>query len=331
MDRTEQSVWSCPWTVGLDIKLTLRGHTHERNTQRTEDIGQLPETFVIGISGCTSSGKTTLTLLLDVVLQQALRRIVSSDGKVVPRLPAHNVVIHQDDYFIERQTRDPPPTVMMQPLWPEDRLVARMTGPDDPPILVENRDRVGSCDDEMFAEHVCGLDTAPDTNTPFSRHPLRDQDQDSPPPSLATEAALSKLSPGTLDTAVWVLRTALRDVLTRDPSKLASLTKQRVRLLNHGVPGVAKRFALVEGFTLLARDPDPNPSGHLLRGDGEARGLRSLRRIQDRLDVCLFLPVEHEEARRRRFERDEYVDVPEGRRKPGQYYKCGGYFDQVAW
>ncbi|KAI2473015.1 hypothetical protein F4781DRAFT_443364 [Annulohypoxylon bovei var. microspora] len=324
MDYTEQLIWSCYGLMELDSR--------EHSRPRLDDVTATPEeNFVIAISGCTSAGKTTLALLLDVILREAVRR-AASDDQYASDLPPHTAVIHQDAYFY-KDRQETGPTVAVQPLWPEDRLVASMAGPDDQPILVEDRDRVGSCDVELLAKHIDEPDADARAAVPNPRFLTnlqdwaRDQGEDGlEDVSPAAAAAVGELLPGTLDAAV----DAVRDALRRDADKLALATRHpRVRL-EDGIPVTACRFTIAEGFTLLARDSDLDPVGRVAPGS-EAVALRALRRVQERLDVALFLPVDREEARARRFERERYADAPEGARRPGQVWKSGGYFDQVAW
>ncbi|KAI0840765.1 hypothetical protein F5Y06DRAFT_229749 [Hypoxylon sp. FL0890] len=262
-----------------------------------------------------------------------------ASGKEDPfELPLQTDVIHQDAYFFKNptpsssssssSTSTPNPMVAIQPLWPEDSLAAQMTGPDDPPILVEDRDRVGTCDIELLATHIDEPDTETRSDVPNPRFLdilYQGQKGGSFP---AMQAALDELSPGTLDTAVDVLRKTMRDVLCQNEENLDQ-AKRHVRFDND-VPLVKRRVTVVEGFTLFARDEAQDPIGWVEPGS-EAHTLRMLRRIQDRLDVCLFLPVERSEARSRRFGRRRYRDVPLGTRKKGQYWKCMAYFDQVVW
>lgn len=53
--------------------------------------------------------------------------------------------------------------------------------------------------------------------------------------------------------------------------------------------------------------------------------------LQDKFDMKIFLPTSKEEAMKRRFEREAYVDYPKGRRHPGQMWKSEGYFEEIAW
>ncbi|KAI0152479.1 hypothetical protein F4776DRAFT_601969, partial [Hypoxylon sp. NC0597] len=329
MDYTEQLIWSCYGMMDLELKVDDHKY-EEQSIDDDEDEAQPLQNFVIAISGCSSAGKTTLALLLDVVLQKALRCMVSNNKEDPFELPLQTAVIHEDAYFFKSPTATPTPTPMVaiQPLWPEDRLVAHMTGPSDAPILVEDRDRVGTCDIELLATHIDEPDAERRSVVPNPRF-LENLYQGQKGGSLpAMEAALDELSAGTLDAAVSVLRNTMRDILGRDEEEL-DLARAHIRF-DDDVPLVARRFTVVEGFTLLARDQDQDPIGWVPPGS-EVRALRDLRRIQDRLDISLFLPVERSEARNRRFERARYKDVPEGTRKPGQYWKCHAYFDQVAW
>ncbi|KAI1142418.1 hypothetical protein F5Y05DRAFT_409563 [Hypoxylon sp. FL0543] len=296
------------------------------------------QNFVIAISGCSSAGKTTLALLLTAVLRRALRGMAVADdrdGDEPPlQLPLRTAAVHQDAYFLENPNPSSSPMVAIHPLWPEDRLAARMAGPDDddPPLLVEDRDRVGACDVGLLAAHIDERDAGARRAVPNPRflEALYEGREDGEGSFAALDAALSELPPGTLEVAVDVLRGAL----CRDGEALAR-ARRYVRVdgrssNNDGAPLVARRFTVVEGFTVLARDAERDPIGWVAPGS-EARGLRALRRVQDRLDVSLFLPVERGEARRRRFSRARYRDVPGGARRPGEYWKCGAYFDQVVW
>ncbi|XDG09443.1 hypothetical protein ABKA04_009058 [Annulohypoxylon sp. FPYF3050] len=333
MDYTEQLIWSCYGIMELDSR--------EHNRHRLDALPTKPEeNFVIGISGCTSAGKTTLALLLDVVLREAVCRLASYNRDYNPELPPHTAVIHQDAYFF-KDRKERGPLVPVKPVWPEDKLVAGMTGPDDPPVLVEDRDRVGSCDIELLAKHIDEPDESRRADVPNPRFltnlqerariqgegEMEEVERDDISPAAA--AAASELEPETLDAAVEAMRDAFQRGETESESEPM---KRAVHVDDNGVPIVPYRFTIVEGFTLFARDPDHEPIGRVSRnGDAEALALRELRHMQDRFDVALFLPVEWEEARRRRFVRERYTDVPLGKRRLGECWKSGGYFDQVAW
>lgn len=53
--------------------------------------------------------------------------------------------------------------------------------------------------------------------------------------------------------------------------------------------------------------------------------------LMQEFDIKLFLPTSKEVAKHRRMSRFPYVDFPTGGRHPGQMWKSEGYFDEVAW
>ncbi|RAL62991.1 hypothetical protein DID88_004078 [Monilinia fructigena] len=53
--------------------------------------------------------------------------------------------------------------------------------------------------------------------------------------------------------------------------------------------------------------------------------------LMEEFDVKLFLPTSKEVAKHRRLSRFPYVDFPAGGRHPGQMWKSEGYFDDVVW
>ncbi|KAB8302154.1 hypothetical protein EYC80_005602 [Monilinia laxa] len=53
--------------------------------------------------------------------------------------------------------------------------------------------------------------------------------------------------------------------------------------------------------------------------------------LMKEFDVKLFLPTSKEVAKHRRLSRFPYVDFPTGGRHPGQMWKSEGYFDDVVW
>ncbi|KAI0387790.1 hypothetical protein F5Y04DRAFT_11663 [Hypomontagnella monticulosa] len=297
MNHTDQFIEACPGTTGFNPR--PNDDEHNRNSKLADAAGEPPINFIIGISGCSSAGKTTLSLLLDVVLRKAFHGISSCP----PHKPPDVTVIHQDTYFLQHIPH--PQMVTIRPRWPEDRLVAHMAGPDDPlSIRVEDRDCVSCCDVELLTRHV-------------EEPGARPSGYDIPAPDVAPatpEVALGGLEAGTLEKVVEGLQgVILRGEGDKGDSACAS--------------AVACRVTIVEGFTLLARDTEQENTDT----GSEARNLRALRELQERLDVALFLPVNHDEARARRFRRRKYRDEPEGYRKPGEFWKCAAYFDQVAW
>ncbi|KAI1770249.1 hypothetical protein F4818DRAFT_270227 [Hypoxylon cercidicola] len=191
----------------------------------------------------------------NVVLRKALRQLTPGADSATP---PQNAVIHQDDYLIKQQQQQP---------------VSKN------PSVASDWDCIGDCDFSLLAQHIGELDAgahpatiAPDTGF---QHLLDG--------SAATAAAspFSQLSPGTLDAAVAAMRHALTDALSADEATLAD----HVRLSPHGTgaaPRVARRFVLVEGATVLARNniaAAQDPVGW------------AARRVQDRLDACLFLAL----------------------------------------
>ncbi|XXG98433.1 hypothetical protein Hte_004756 [Hypoxylon texense] len=284
----------------------LKQQHQQQQQQQPQPV--LPN-FVIGISGAPSSGKTTLSLLLDIVLKKALRQLDSPN--VRPDPPVQNAVVHQDRYFVTQQQKPPASTTESS--------------------TAEDGSCIDNCDFELLAQHIDELDAgAHPATTTTTIAPDADASQHAfaagSAPSAASSSALSRLSPGTLGTAVSALRNALADVLllsaaAADSAKpkpkpdLAARSPPHACLDAPGAaPRVARRFAVVEGATILARAATAaaqDPVGWVAPGSAEHR-LRSARRVQDRLDACLFLPLplpSEGEAARRRVERSPWGEM----------------------
>lgn len=283
----------------LDDEQPKQQHQQPQKLASTNGREPVLRNFVIGISGAPSSGKTTLSLLLDVVLEKALRQLTPDAG---PGLPPQNAVVHQDDYGVKQE--EVGQQKQKQEAAPEEdsstaAAVAAEDCCDEYRIGDYDEYSIGGCDFELLARHLDELDAG--------AHPaaiMPDQPLHSPLNELLPDAvsALRQLSPGTLKLAVTALRNALSDTLSEADEAKRDLASDDVRLGPHGTaPRVARRFAIVEGPTLLARDAAAqDPVGRVAPGS-EAHALRETRRVQDRFDACLFLPSSMPEARRRRW------------------------------
>jgi uridine kinase len=93
---------------------------------------------------------------------------------------------------------------------------------------------------------------------------------------------------------------------------------------NYGVEA-RNRIVFVEGFLLFLQTPIRYYIGN------DENTIQHQTNLLNLFDIKLFLPITKSLAKARRFSRAPYIDEPEGSREPGQMWKTEGYFKGVAW
>ncbi|KAI1763644.1 hypothetical protein GGR53DRAFT_531372 [Hypoxylon sp. FL1150] len=281
-------------------------HYQEDESGHAKDTAQADETptgshphphlhfpnFVVGISGGPSSGKTTVAVLLDMVLEMAFRQLPPDPNL---HLPPQNIVIHQDDYYVNQKQQQE-----------------------------EDWDRIKNCNFEQLVQDVvAGPDPANATTTPaeVSIYGYEYLSNGSLSKAIAalSQPFKSNYTYGTLTNAAIAMRESLTTLLLADKPRLA-LAGNHVCIDTDGyAQRIARRFTIVEGETLLARSAPRDPMGWV-RPDSVEHALRAARRVQERMDVVLFLPTTKDEARQRR------VGSAAGERA-----ETRKHFDEVTW
>lgn len=86
-------------------------------------------------------------------------------------------------------------------------------------------------------------------------------------------------------------------------------------------------FVFVEGFLLFTPPLSTENENEVQKTELQ----QAREELMGLFDVCLFLPAEKEDARKRRFERKAYVDTEKGDlREPGQMWRSEGYFEDIV-
>ncbi|EPE24239.1 P-loop containing nucleoside triphosphate hydrolase [Glarea lozoyensis ATCC 20868] len=253
------------------------------------------EVKLVGISGCSSSGKSTLAFLLSEIFNPTPQ---DSTGKRF---------LTQDDFF--RPKKDIPHTTFTDADCKFACRSATQKSGDgfysfthyNSRGVVRWRIEGPNCDGAAAVDF----------------HKLR-------------EAVASLKEFGEVSMSLELVRVKSKLGLVQDTGEVAGeATKAIPTLQSHrsqseapAMEGKAVKFAFVEGFRLFA-DPKVSPGPKALDWDRHI--------IHAKLDIPIFLPTSKEVAKTRRFSRQAYKDLPEGDRAPGHMWKSEGYFEQVLW
>ncbi|KAG9231672.1 hypothetical protein BJ875DRAFT_110433 [Amylocarpus encephaloides] len=269
---------------------------------------------VIGISGCSSSGKTTLTFLLDEIFNSGAvtttgKHIIMQDDFFRPKSELPDVVfVEQDTKFLKATIQQGTSQLYdIQPFIDEKMKTAwKITGPDADCAAAVNFDmlskavvhlrRNGEIPEELEAQRkakqlgvVQGRTVTSNDNQAVQRNKVSYLNHD--------ESMLRQMY-GSL---IQELRRKVKTSLDKMTGNL--------------------RFVFVEGF-LLFKDPG---STAVTTQDRHRQTLQSC------IDIPLFVTTSRVEAKNRRLSRKTYLDPPLGERLPGQMWKGEGYFEDVVW
>jgi uridine kinase len=272
------------------------------------------EVKLVGISGCSSSGKSTLAYLLSEIFNP------SQEGETGKRF------LTQDDFF--RPKKDIPRTKFTEP----DSQFVRESAKVSKEGLYTFR--------EVYEGKVKKWEIeGPNTDGPAAidfkelRQAVTELKQTGTI-SAALEKERSKRGLGVVaETGETITGTEAQfkplrmqiqqakneDLLHKKYNPLISELRDQVKTAMKDKP---IKFAFVEGFLLFV-NPNAKPSRKEPDWD------RHL--LHDTLNIPIFLPTSKTAAKKRRFSRLPYKDPPEGDRVPGQMWMSEGYFEDVAW
>ncbi|KAH8681556.1 hypothetical protein BX600DRAFT_446829 [Xylariales sp. PMI_506] len=288
----------------------------EGPSPKTENM-PLKYTFVIGIGGSTSAGKTTLANILATVFQRAVFLASDVSSAFVDWQSTTTKIVHQDDYLIPSKDQRWPFYVCPEPQ------------AQDLERLLTNRDCIEACRYQDIHAEVHDHNGKLVSQESSASCPAR------------SNVEIASSSPADANSA-------LNQVMERAASELAGhLRKAVASEASKGHKGDGKislHFVIVEGNLLLARAGAERaqaqgwPYGHPVLSEQESRQRRDGQKAQEllleALDVRLFLPVDKQTACDRRFMRPEYqARTPENPRGsvPEQHWKTVKYFEEHAW
>ncbi|KAH8667484.1 hypothetical protein BGZ60DRAFT_515816 [Tricladium varicosporioides] len=324
------------------------------------------ETIItVGVSGCSSSGKTTLAFLLNEIFNPLAH----------PRLTP-GTIVKQDAFFFPKANL-PSRHFSCYPLSPIERAFLEMSlaeyqaekgdrkqsmpglpddnrslygieregngegfgvrGPDsDCAAAVDFRRLVESLKGEMGktggeSAEVDVDETGKCTGGTMPGECSHSRKHTPNPPSalVVIEGGEEKARCKYRD-LIYEQRLRVRELLRR-----GNLTSSQ-----NGAESPPFRFIFLEGFLLFTPPPHSPLQFILTRGEqGSPLGVRCSACMRDwrqelmsLIEIPLFLPTSREAAKARRFSRNIYRDAHlGGRRLPGQMWKSEGYFEEVVW
>ncbi|KAI9650432.1 hypothetical protein NHQ30_000447 [Ciborinia camelliae] len=354
--------------ISSSVTVLEKGETQElQPTAKVTGIIQtIPRPLTVAISGCTSSGKTTLALLLSEIFSSfsVTKEPTDNDSPLgseqvnlgdsqttTPLKTAFTTTIHQDSFFIAKihcpcvefnsaindesfmkesiAKIDETPIYSYSSTGTKGKANVRVTGP--------NTDCMEAVDFGNLLRKVQAAQSQkvePEKNLQFKE----DADQKK-----------------------------LIEQYSEVISSMRKKVKERLGLatINHtmgdeGIVAEHSGWVFVEGFLLFSNSmPSDNRSSKVDEKDEDlqARALvdlqqnvneeaismekKLMRMKEERMpskealmkafDIKLFLPTTKEVAKHRRMTRFPYVDFPAGGRHPGQMWKSEGYFEDVVW
>ncbi|KAF7909131.1 hypothetical protein BELL_0115g00100 [Botrytis elliptica] len=331
-------------------------------TKECSVIQITPKALTVAISGCTSSGKTTLALLLSEIFSSPTTKH-STDNKS-PHISKENelgdakathpftTIIHQDAFFIPKADC---PLVQFNSAPNDKRFVKEsLAQKNENPVYFyartgtngeENVQITGPNTDCMEAvnfRNLLRMVQAAQANTPESEICVQYKDD-------ADKKKLIEQYSGVIESMHRRVRECLAVGIGNN------MRNDVVADYNYG-------WVFVEGFLLFSKTlPSDDRSTWLDaspevedRCAGRSENVRqkfekeaalkenSMMRTKEEMvvakaalmqefDIKLFLPTSKEVAKERRLSRFPYIDFPAGGRCPGQMWKSEGYFEEVVW
>ncbi|CAN8102386.1 unnamed protein product [Discula destructiva] len=310
----------------------------------TSDAGDvLAPSFVIGIAGASSSGKTVLSLLLADIFEKAIAK---------PGIATASVkIISQDDYFLPQNEC---PRRTFRPRISDER-VANGHIDDDSRIETADRDCLSAFDWVRLHNDIQAFINGDPASSAVSVTADKSLTAHKVEVAEYRQNLASKLAPVESNRLVKEVREFISDQIMFNmhdnySGKLFKDDGENGDLLN-------VRLLIVEGFLLYSREklPKPNnvktplsPQKYHAQQQRQAQQLQQLQQpsplpqplagspkacheaISDLLDMRLYLQITPEQSFRRRFGRTAYMDPPRGTREPGEMWKTVGYFFDIV-
>ncbi|KAJ8070151.1 hypothetical protein OCU04_000543 [Sclerotinia nivalis] len=329
--------------------------------KRAEGINKsTPRVLTVAISGCTSSGKTTLALLLSEIFSSLSAIDKSTDNNSPHESAKDNVcnsqafttTIHQDSFFIPKAycpfvqfnstnndknfmkesiaQKDENPVYTYSCTGTKGEGIVQVIGPN-----TDCMEAVDFCNllREVQATQIKGVE--PEKITQFKE-----------------DADKKKL--------VEQYSRVIASMRKKIKEHLALTTIKHASRYGGNFAGNINGWVFVEGFLLFSKSiPPDHGSLEFLENTGELSAevpedlqmiakedftfmekeltrmkeerILSKEALMEEFDIKLFLPTSKDVAKQRRMSRFPYVDFPAGGRHPGQMWKSEGYFDEVVW
>ncbi|KAF7856037.1 hypothetical protein EAF04_009993 [Stromatinia cepivora] len=359
-----------PQKTSSSYTVLERLDTRELNqVKKAEGINQsIPRVLTVAISGCTSSGKTTLALLLSEIFSSFSTRDKSTDknsphensphasakdnlGKSQATTP-FTTTIHQDSFFIPKAHC---PFVQFNSTNNDKGFMKESIAQID-----ENSVYCYSCTGTKGEGivQVIGPNTDCMEAVDFGnllREVQATQSKKVEPKKITQfkeDADKKKL----VEQHSGVIA-SMRKKIEEHP---ALVTIKHASRYEGNVASNINGWVFVEGFLLFSKSMPPNDESlELSENTGKlsaevSRDLQtrvkeevklkeremtrmkeerisSKEALMEEFDVKLFLPTSKDVAKQRRMSRFPYVDFPAGGRHPGQMWKSEGYFEEVVW
>lgn len=288
-------------------------------------VGESTPAFLVGIAGSSSSGKTTLSLLLSEVF-------TAVQSPIHGRIDEPTVLtISQDDYFL---SKDACPLTTFTPRLPADAFVV---DGQTRQITTADTDCLASIDWQRLLRDVDaflqGVKVAASQDDGETAHQAELRTYRKNMTCLAPYLLLVQ------DMACAIRQRVEEQVQLNEQAAFAG---KYFRADSLGRPTLACQIGVVEGFLLFAREAARIPLTEKQNGTHKANDVSTAGRrtfneatrqcqeaILDRLHERLFLVVDKDIAFQRRFSRDAYIDAPDGARLPGQMWRSEGYFEVI--
>ncbi|KAM0182567.1 hypothetical protein ACHAPF_000810 [Botrytis cinerea] len=323
-----------------------------------------PKALTVAISGCSSSGKTTLALLLSEIFSSSPTEKDSTCIKS-PRISEENnpgnaqarhpftTTIHQDSFFIPKADC---PLVQFNSAPSDGHFIKEsLAQKNDNPVYFYARDDAnGKANVQITGPNTDCMEAINFGN-------------------LLRKVQATKTNNAEPEKDAQFKDDADKKKLLEQYSEMIESTRKKVReclalvTVNHAlgngtVADYNHGWVFVEGFLLFSRAlPSDDGSSWLdasskvedccagrpekfrqeFKKDAALKENKNMRAKEEivlanaaltqEFDIKLFLPTSKGVAKERRLSRLPYIDFPAGGRYPGQMWKSEGYFEGVVW
>ncbi|TGO62746.1 hypothetical protein BOTNAR_0109g00220 [Botryotinia narcissicola] len=320
------------------------------------------KSLTVAISGCTSSGKTTLALLLSEIFSSPTTK--HSTGDKSPRTPKENnlgvakathpfaTIIHQDAFFISKA--DCPLVQFNSAPHDENFIRESLAQKNENPVYFYAR--TGTNGEENV--QITGPNTDCMEAVDFGN--LLRMVQAAQANNAEPELCVQYKDDADKKELIQQYSGVIESMRRRVGECLAVGTGNYMR--NITVADYNYGWVFVEGFLLFSKAlPSDDKSSWLdtspevedrctvrsknvrqeFKKEAALKKSKVMRANEEKVvakaalmqefDIKLFLPTSKEVAKERRLSRFPYIDFPAGGRFPGQMWKSEGYFEEVVW
>ncbi|KAF7894741.1 uncharacterized protein EAF01_010191 [Botrytis porri] len=326
-------------------------------------IKTTPKALTVAISGCSSSGKTTLALLLSEIFSSS-PTTKHSTGRKPPDISEEKnlgdakaihpftTIIHQDAFFIPKS--DCPLVQFNSAPSDEHFLKESLAQNNENPVYLYARTGMNGEEDVQITGP--NTDCMEAVNFGNLLRMVRAAQANNSEPKMCVQYIDDGDKMKLIEQYSGVIESMRRKIR----EYFASGTGNRMR--NDAFAGFNYRWVFVEGFLLFSealpsddrsswfgassevKDHCAERSGNVRQEFEKEAALKEneIMRAKEKIvlakaalmqefDIKLFLPTSKEVAKERRLSRFLYIDFPAGGRYPGQMWKSEGYFEEVVW